>query len=348
MKKHKIKQKDLESIFYELNIMVQANLSINEALDILIKNKKEKYVKTFLIQMKSFLLSNLVDERIFKNYKFDNLVLAFLQLCKNKGNIKLNISALNTLLKEETQIKKSFYKSIQYPLVLILSFFISLNMIFYFVVPNFKGVFLGIDSLPMATKILFELHSFYMNYFFYLVLVFFLLSFLVYVFYLKNEQFKYLVHRFMIKDFFIFKDIYVSLQSYRVFLLLDIMSKSNYEFHEALSSCKVLIKNKYLLDRISLIENLLGNGNSIKYSFSKTKLFDDLILNLINTAEHSNSLDIILCEIKNIYKNRFNEKIKFLITIIEPIFIVFIMALILWIVFAIFVPIWDMGNMMKM
>ena len=137
------------------------------------------------------------------------------------------------------------------------------------------------------------------------------------------------------------------MQLYKLFLMIDIMLKSNYEFYKALISSKLLLKNKYLLDKIRLIDNLLQNGESIKDSFYKTEIFDDIVLNLINTAEVSNSLCIAIDEIKKIYKNRFNDKINLLTSLIQPIFLIVIMGLILWIVLAIFMPIWDMGNMIK-
>jgi general secretion pathway protein F len=101
------------------------------------------------------------------------------------------------------------------------------------------------------------------------------------------------------------------------------------------------------LDKIYLIDNLLQNGKSINDSFYKSQIFDDIVLNLINTAEVSNSLSVGINEIKKIYKNRFDDKISLLISLIQPIFLIVIMSLILWIVLAIFMPIWDMGNMIK-
>ena len=137
------------------------------------------------------------------------------------------------------------------------------------------------------------------------------------------------------------------MQLYKLFLVIDIMLKSNYEFHKAFISSKILLKNKYLLDKMHLIDNLLQNGKSIKDSFFKTQIFDDIVLNLINTGEVSNSLGITIDEIKKIYKNRFNDKMNLLISLIQPTVLVMIMGLILWIVLAIFMPIWDMENMIN-
>ena len=55
------------------------------------------------------------------------------------------------------------------------------------------------------------------------------------------------------------------------------------------------------MDKISLIDSLLQNGKSINDSFLK-QIFDDIVLNLINTGEVSNSLGITLDEIKRFIK----------------------------------------------
>ena len=151
----------------------------------------------------------------------------------------------------------------------------------------------------------------------------------------------------MIEKIFLVKDVYLNMQLYKLFLVIDIMLKSNYEFHKAFISSKILLKNKYLLDKIALIDNLLQNGKSINDSFLKTNIFDDIVLNLINTGEISNSLGITIGEIRKIYKNRFYDKMNLLTSLIQPIFLIVIMALILWIVLAIFMPIWNMGTMIN-
>ena len=102
------------------------------------------------------------------------------------------------------------------------------------------------------------------------------------------------------------------------------------------------------MDKISIIDISLQNGKSINESFFRTKIFDDIVLNLINTGEVTNSLDVTIYEIKEIYKNRFYEKTNLLISFIQPIFLLIIMGLILWIVLGIFLPIWDMGNIINL
>jgi general secretion pathway protein F len=219
-------------------------------------------------------------------------------------------------------------------------------MIFTFVVPKFKTIFLQTKAeLPFATKLLLLVEEFFFNYSFYFLAFCILFTFFLIFSYKQNSKFEYFIDKFIIKKAILFREIYLNMQLYKFFLVIDIMLKSNYEFHKAFISSKILLKNKYLLDKIYVIDNLLQNGKSINISFSKTGLFDDIVLNLINTGEVSNSLGLTMSEIKKIYKDRFDDKMSFLISLIQPIFLVTIMGLILWIVLAIFMPIWNMGNM---
>ncbi|MBP7783645.1 MAG: type II secretion system F family protein [Aliarcobacter sp.] len=347
-RKKRINEKKLNFLFYELNLMLQANINISDALDILIKNKKDNTILEFLKAIK-YSLSNgkAIDENL-SSFNLNHIVLSFLKISQNNGNITSNMKALSQLLLENQQIKKNFIKSISYPIILIVSFFISLISIFTFVIPKFKMIFeQSMNDLPLATKVLLQTQYIFENYSFLLFLgIVTFIGFFVF-FYKYNDNFEYFIHRILVDKLFLIKDIYLNMQLYKLFLVIDIMLKSNYEFHKAFISSKILLKNKYLLDKISLIDNLLQNGRSINDSFLQTEIFDDIVLNLINTGEVSNSLGITVDEIKKIYKNRFYDKMNLLTSLIQPIFLIVIMALILWIVLAIFMPIWNMGTMIN-
>lgn len=347
-KKKSIDDKNINLLFYELNLMLQANINISDALDILIKNKKDKNVIEFLKSIKYSLANGKPIEESLSNFKINYLITAFLKISQDNGNMASNIKALTILLNENYEIKKNFIKAISYPLVLILSFFLSLISIFTFVIPKFETIFAqSTQELPMATKILLKTQYVFENYMLLIFLIIAGLFFIIIYIYKTNSSFNYFIHKFLIAKLFLIKDIYLNMQLYKLFLMIDIMLKSNYEFHKAFISSKILLKNKYLLDKMYLIDNLLQNGKSINDSFLKTEIFDDIVLNLINTGEVSNSLGITIDEIKKIYKNRFNDKMSLLTSLIQPIFLIVIMGLILWIVLAIFMPIWDMGNMIK-
>ena len=341
-----ISDKELLLIFYELELMLDSKINISDALEFLIKNKSKKSTLEFLKLFKYSLSNGKSIVENLNGFKINDLVISFLKISQDNGNIALNIKTLSSLLQENYEIKKGFIKSLTYPIVLFISFFSSLIIIFNLVIPKFEVIFSQIkNELPFSTKVLLEVNYIFENYaFYFLGTTLFLFVIFVY-FYKRNLFFRGIIEKLLVDKIPLVSDIYKYMQLYKLFLVMDIMLKSNYEFHKALISSKILLKNKYLLDKIYIIDNLLQNGNSINDSFLKTKLFDDVILNLINTAEISNNMNIVINEIKEICKNRFYGKIDLLISLIQPIFLILISGLILWVVLGIFLPIWDMGNL---
>ena len=348
-KKKRVKKKDLNLLFYELGLMLNSKINLTDSIDILIKNKKDKNLIEFLKILKySFANGKSIRDNLI-GFDIDNVIISFLENLQNSGNSLLNLKALNSLLKENEEIKKSFIKALSYPIILSIALFFSLFSIFTFVLPKFKTIFLNVQTeLPIATRILLFFDDFFQNYFLIFLIILSSLFFLLLYFYKSSDRFQRYLEKIIVENLFMIKDIYLSMQFYKFFLVIDIMLKSNYEFHKALISSKILLKNKYLLDKISIIDTSLQNGKSINESFFRTKIFDDIVLNLINTGEVTNSLDVTIYEIKEIYKNRFYEKTNLLISFIQPIFLLIIMGLILWIVLGIFLPIWDMGNIINL
>ena len=347
-KEIRIDNKKLAQLFYELNLMLKSNINISDALQILIKNRKEKKIVEFLKTI-NYAFSNskpIKDE--LNRFKIDDTVKSFLQISQNSANLDLNIEAISTLLNETKDIKKSFYKAISYPIFLLLSFLISIFIIFLFVVPNFKTIFAqSQNNLPIATKILLATEDFFINNTIFMISIPILFIFFIWILYKASKKFSFFSDKFLFKTLPVSSKIYQNFEFYKLFLMIDIMQKSKYEFHKAFESSRLLVKNKYLLDKIHTIDNLLQNGKTISYSFKYVDIFDDIVLNLLNTGEVSNSLELTIYEVKKIYKNRFDDSVNFIILLIQPIFLLLMASLTLFIVIAIFTPIWEMGSLIR-
>ncbi|MDX4037754.1 type II secretion system F family protein [Aliarcobacter skirrowii] len=344
----KVPKKELLLIFFELNLMLESNINISDAIDILIKSKKNKKTQKFLQAMNYALSNSMPISEVLDEFVIEDFVKDFLNISQNSSNLARNVDAIYHLLKEQDSIKKSFYKALGYPIFLFFTFLASLFIIFSFVIPSFKSIFQNqIENLPQSTKILLNMEIFFKEYsLIFIIIVSFLILFLIFL-YKISKKFEYFLDYIFIKYIPIFSIVLRNLQLYKLFLVVDIMQKSKYEFHKAFLNSKLLVKNKYLLDRIRVIDSLLENGKSICFAFKDVNIFDDIILNLLNTGEVTNSLEIVVPEIKKIYKHRFENSVNLMISIIQPLFLLIIASMILFIVLAIFTPIWEMGSLIK-
>jgi general secretion pathway protein F len=344
----KISDKKLKELFYELSVMLDSNILLDEALKILHNSQKDKILKEFINTIRTNLYSSTDISLLVKEYKLNSMVISFFSILKNSGNTVSFIKIISSILNENYLIKKEFKKALFYPAILVITFISALIGIFKIVVPKFEIMFIQYKmELSFATKMLFGAKNIYENYLgLILLFVFFSFIFLISL-YKKYEKIKFFLNYIVSKKLYFFSGLYTDKIFYEYFLCMESLLNNGYKFHDSFTNSKVLIKNYYLLDRITQIENLLKSGKSIEYSLEQSKLFDELTLSLIKTGEVSNSLQITVGEIKNIYKRKFNDKLKFLSMAIEPIFFIIIMLLIIWIILAIFVPLWSIGDVLK-
>jgi len=347
-KKIYIKDKDIKNCLYELSLMLNSNILLNEALDILIKKEKNENLKKFLIDLKQSFLSSSPLTKSLSKYKTSFLIKSLFEIIQKSGNSDSNIEFLSNIISENLKIKKEFIKTMLYPILLSITFLLSLIAIFKFVVPSFESILINSETkLSISTKMLFFCKDFFENYSL-IALTFFTLLYIFLIFiYNKNLFIKRVIDKILVKNLYLISQLYKLKSLYVFFVVFEILLKNKFEFLDSIKQAKILLKNQYLLDRITQIESLLKNGKSVKFAFESSSLFDDITLSLINTGEVTNSLPKVVCEIKKIYKKRFDDTLKIFSILIEPLFFIIIMALILWIIFAIFVPLWSLNDILK-
>lgn len=350
-KKCRVKSIEISNLFFELNIILQAKIPICDALEILEKSTKNRKVKEILNCMIDALKNGRpIYKSLIKHEKsLGVIVISFLKIAEENGNINDSIYSLSILLKNIEENKKLIKSKLSYPIVLFISLIISLASIFNFVIPQFEYIFAQYNSsLPYATIALLGLKTFVVNYFLYIFLTFILLYFYFYFKLKKSNEFKYKFDKFLITKVPIVGEMIFVNYFHRFFLSLKILLESEYKFQSSIINSSILLNNQYLLDKITSLDKSIQSGESISSSFESTNLFDDLTLRLIVTGEQSNAMYLSVNEIEKIYKQKLDEKIKLFSSLIEPVFIVTIMLLIVWIVLAVFVPMWSIGEVINM
>lgn len=343
-----ISEKDIKDRLYELSLMLNSNILLDRALDILIKNEKKRALKEFLQDLKKSFCSSQDMGKSLDKYKINPLIKSLFKLVQSSGNSASNIEVLSQIVRENYEIKRDFFKTMFYPTLLCVTFLFALIAIFKFVVPSFESILINSQTqLSFATKTLFVVKDFFENYIF-IFLFFFTFVFTVfYKIYKKSLTTRVFFDGVIAKNLLLISKLYRLKSLYIYFVVLDILLKNRYEFLDSIKEAKILLDNNYLLDRITQIEYLLKSGKSVRFAFESSNLFDDMTLSLIDTGEITNCLPKVIYELKNIYKKRFDDNLKVFSLLIEPLFFVTIMVLILWIVFAVFVPLWGMNDMLK-
>ena len=218
-------------------------------------------------------------------------------------------------------------------------------MIFVYVLPNFEFVFTLLkNDLPYPTKVLLSLKLLFENHSFTLLCVIFLL---IFIFTYLLNKYRFTFHKILILNIPILSMMLREYYFYRLFLSISIIVKSKYQFQLAISHSKSIVNNLYIQETMKNILHNIKNGTSISAAFQKSILFDDLTLKLLSTADYTNQYESVLSNIATQYKKRFLRSLQNFSSTIEPFLILTIFLIVLWLILAIMLPIWELGSVIN-
>ncbi len=341
-------KKNILYMFEQLTIMLNANITLSEAIDLSLKTEQDKTIREILLIMQDSITSGKPIDKALQKYDsiLGEVTILFLKLGIENGNIKQSLNSLTQLLQEDMKIKTKLDDTLRYPKLLISSLVISLAMVFIYVVPNFEYIFtMNQNQIPLSTQILIGINTLLKNYFYLVVLGVVGVSLLLY--YGVYKRFTFFVHKFIILQLPLFNRILKDYYFYRFFLLISIIVNSKYQFQIAIENSKNIIPNLYIKRLIETIMGDIKNGTSIATAFEKTKLFDPLTIQLLFTAEHTASYETILEDLAIYYKQKFQTSLKVFSSYIEPAIILSIASVVLWLMLAIMLPIWNMSSFLS-
>ncbi|MEA2050511.1 MAG: type II secretion system F family protein [Campylobacterota bacterium] len=345
--KPKIKQKDIYELFNQLKIMLNANITINESISLLLQNKQIKYIEDMLLILDSSIKTAQPIDIALAKYKknLGETTILFLKLGISNGNIKEAVNSIVEINTQNKQIENKLSDIIRYPIILLISLLVAIVMIFIYVIPNFQYIFtlLG-DNLPFTTKALLYLENIVLNYYYFIALLPFVIYILSILIYKKNRL--YFDKLFILKIPIVSK-LLRAYMFYKLFLSINIIVNSKYKFQVAIENSKNIIDNLYLKDNINKILIDIKNGSSIANAFKNRDIFDQLTIKLLYAAQHTNQYETILKDISKLHKTYFDNRIKIFASILEPAIIFFIALIVLWLVLAVMTPMWEMSSIIS-
>jgi general secretion pathway protein F len=131
----------------------------------------------------------------------------------------------------------------------------------------------------------------------------------------------------------------------RFVYVFEILVKAGIPMIEALKIASEIVDNSYIKQRIDLISSSIEEGRSLHQGFEDTKLFENMVIEMIKAGEAGGGLDKMLSKVSKIYKSRFDYLVDNIATLIEPILIAAIAGFVLTLALGIFLPMWNMVDL---
>ncbi len=346
VKKRKIRPDALIASVRQLAVMTNAGISIYDSLSEIAKSTTDENLKLVFSKLAEDINSGHSLSKSMENFRFElgNLAIAMVQLGEKTGNLDDALYSLADMLEEIRANFVKFKKAMAYPRNVMIAMAIAFTILISYVVPNFKSMFEKLNAeLPLPTLILLKLEYLFNNYGLY-VLAVLVVSFAIFNYLINNyKEIRYGWHEVLLKTYLI-KNIIMFATLSRFTLVFSELIRAGIPIAEALDTSISMIDNLPLKAKLSSVRFAVEKGSSLHEGLEDTKLFENMIIQMVSAGEDSGTLDTMVGKVAEYYKMRFDAIIDGLSEAIEPIMLLILASMVLLLALGIFLPMWDMGN----
>jgi len=344
--KPSISASELALLTRQLATLVESALPIEEALLAVAEQCDKQRHKSMMMAVRSKVVEGhglAVAMNEFPSV-FDELYRAMVAAGEKSGHLDTVLNRLADYTEKRQQIKNSVTQALIYPIIMMVFAVGIVAALLTIVVPKIVGQFdqMG-QELPLITQILIGTSEWVQNYglLFLLLVVVLIIGFKQL---LKQKPLRLRYHRFLLRLPMVGK-VSRGLNTARFARTLSILTASAVPLLEAMRIASDVLENLHIKEQVAVASDNVKEGSSLRAALDKTKLFPPMMMHMIASGERSGELQQMLGRAADNQDREFETLIGVSLKLFEPILIVAMAGIVLFIVMAILQPILALNNM---
>jgi len=342
----RVSNKQLLFATRQIATLLDSSISIDETLKSIALEVEDKSLSTALHAVRDEILqgSRIAEAMSSHPSIFNETYRSLVAAGDAAGNLHIAFSNLADYLEESALVRQQVISALAYPMVLMV---FSVGVVFAlltFVMPQVVDQFVRAGAqLPTLTAVLMGVS----NYSGLILLSFLLLilgSFFYYRHLIQNKQKAISVHRRFLKIPLIGAFI-LNAEVERFSRVMHLMMKSGLNLDVAMQQAHVVIGNRYIAKSVEDARVELVEGKDFIQSLREARIFPSLFVQLLSSGYKSGNLTFMFEKVAQYMKGEIESKRSTVLSLLEPLVIIFGGGIILLIVLAILLPIMQMNSM---
>ena len=270
---------------------------------------------------------------------FDDLYTNMVKAGEAGGVLDVILSRLAGFLEKAERLRKRIKGAMIYPIVVFTVVMAILLLIMIFVVPKFEQVFRSMPNLgelPALTQGLQSFSRFLLEYWWVLLFggILFSVGFKAFG---RTKPGRRLFDR-MKMHLPIVGPLVRKIVVARFSRTFGTLIASGVPILEALDICQHTAGNVIMEEALIKVRESISEGGTIAEPLGESGIFDDIVVNMIDVGEETGELDKMLIRVADNYDDEVDIAVGALVSIIEPILIVFMGGAVFLIVLGLFLP----------
>ncbi|MGP0566249.1 type II secretion system F family protein [Nitrospina sp. 32_T5] len=344
-KKQKITERDVVIFTRQFSTMVDAGLPLVQCLEILGKQSDNKTFGDIIMDVKNGIEqgANLSDSMRRHPKVWDALYCNLVEAGEAGGILDTILSRLAAYIEKSLALKKKVKAAMVYPGAIVTVAFVVVAFLMIFVIPAFATMFEGSGGeLPGPTAIVMMVSNFFQNQWYVIIggpILFFMIFKRVYA----TEKGKVEIDRFALK-LPVFGMLIRKVSVAKFTRTLGTLLSSGVPLIDAMDICARTSGNKIVERAILNTIESIKEGETIAAPLSREDVFPPMVIQMIDVGESAGALDGMLIKIADFYDEEVDTAVEGLTALLEPMLMVFLGSVVGFIVVAMYLPIFKMGE----
>jgi type IV pilus assembly protein PilC len=340
----KVKPKSLQVFARQFATMIGAGVSVVAALVTLEGQTDDKYLAEVIRDVRSDVEGGVILSRALARHPkvFNRLFVAMVEAGESSGTLDTVLQRVAMQIEKETQIKRRVKGAMVYPAVVISFAFLVLTFMLLFIIPVFVHVFDQLHgNLPTPTLIV--MHTSYaLRHWWFVIFPAIAASVFAFRHYKRTEQGRKVWDRFRLRLPMRIGDVVHKIALARFSRTLSTLISSGVDIIKALEITGATSGNWVVEQATATIRTRVHEGVPISEPMQEDPVFPPMVGQMVKIGEETGELDGMLGKIADFYEDEVDASIQSLTSIIEPVLMICVGAMVGTIVISMYMPMFKM------
>ena len=343
--KKPITERDIVIFTRQFSTMVDAGLPLVQCLEILGKQADNPAFGDIITKIKVDIESgsNLSDAMRKHPKVFNSLFCNLVEAGEAGGILDTILGRLANYIEKALALKKKVKSAMVYPSAIVTVAFVVVAFLMIFVIPTFATMFSsGGAELPGPTALVMSVSEFFRNQWYFIVggpILFFFLFKKVYATERGNIEIDRIFLKLPVMGMLIRK-----VSTAKFSRTLGTLLASGVPLIEGMDICARTAGNKIVEIAILNAIEAIKEGETIAAPLARENVFPPMVIQMIDVGESAGALDAMLSKIADFYDEEVDTAVEALTALLEPMLMVFLGIIVGFIVVAMYLPIFKMGE----
>jgi type IV pilus assembly protein PilC len=341
----KVKAGDIAIFSRQLATMLQAGIPLVQGFEIIGNGHDNPAMQKLILAIKQDLEggTSLAESLAKHPLYFDDLYINLVEVGEHSGSLDSLLDKVATYKEKTEAIKKKIKKALFYPAAVLVVAIVVTTILLLFVIPQFEELFKGFGAdLPAFTRMVIGLSRFMQTKgWMLLVLVGGGIAGLLY-FQKRSRRLREAQDRIALK-LPIVGQILVKAAIARFARTLSTMFSAGVPLVEALESVAGATGNVIYEKAVLAMKDEVATGQRLQRAMENTRLFPNMVIQMIAVGEESGSLDSMSAKVADFYEADVDNAVDAMSSLLEPLIMAILGVLVGGLVVAMYLPIFKMG-----